>query len=132
MQRLAQIEMAEVVTKDLRIALIQSNHTRERRRELQRKQPQAIARELVAQSREVADATASKIDVFVWPEGASTHSPDAAPNIAVLEYARASDAEIWTGAYFQESAPTATPRASTPPFALTRPAVLTGVTTRHC
>jgi len=105
MQRLAQIERAETVTKDLRIALVQSNHTRERKRELQRMPQQSVAEDLVAQSRRVADATRSKIDVFVWPEGALTRSPAAERNVAVLDYARESGAEIWTGAYLQERNP---------------------------
>lgn len=102
-QRLAEIERAEADTKPLEIALIQPNYTIERRRELLRKPPGAFVRDLVTLSREVARRTPGRIDVYVWPEGALPQPPGEARNLAILDFARESGAEIWTGANFQKS-----------------------------
>jgi len=98
--RIGAVAAAERDARPLRIALIQPDYTIERRRALSTMQPDAFAKDLVALSVETASKFGAKtpIDVFVWPEGALRVDPGQARNRAVLDFARQSAAEIWTGA----------------------------------
>lgn len=102
-QRLAEIARAEAEVKPIKVALIQPNYNDKRREKLHRQPPSSFARDLVMLSREVAATTPDCIDVYVWPENALPKSPSEACNRQVLDFARESGAEIWTGALFQES-----------------------------
>jgi len=97
--RLAAVERAEAAARPLEIALIQPNTTIERRDELLRAPPGAPARDLVALSREAAARARRRVDAFVWPEGALQESPAAPHNVEVRDLARATGAEVWSGAY---------------------------------
>jgi apolipoprotein N-acyltransferase len=104
--RLGAIDRAERSATPLHVAVIQPNHTIERRRELRRQGDDAFARDMVSQSRHVLDAVAAaggRIDVLVWPEGALREDPAQQQNRAVLELAREAGAEIWTGASHHET-----------------------------
>jgi len=105
--RLAQIATAEQEAPSLRVALIQPNHTIERRRKLSSMKSSAFAEDLVAQSREAmatvaattdTAADARPIDVFVWPEGALRSHPEANRNAAAREFVSSTGTEVWTGA----------------------------------
>ena len=98
--RLGHIETAERAAPILRIALVQPNHTIERRRQLSTMKAAAFAEDMVALSREAASQVQDgrRIDVFVWPEGALRSNPGQARNLAALDFVRSSGAEVWTGA----------------------------------
>ncbi|MEY2931704.1 MAG: apolipoprotein N-acyltransferase [Pseudomonadota bacterium] len=98
--RLGQISAAEQEAPSLRIALIQPNHTIERRHELSSLKGSAFAEDLVGLSRQAMSQEADdrNIDVFVWPEGALRSNPTANRNAAALEFVRSTGAEVWTGA----------------------------------
>jgi len=100
--RLQKIKQAETNAKQVNVALIQPNHTVERKNELRRQPPDSFARDLVALSNEVAVKTAEPIDVYVWPENALQDSPAKESNHPVIDFARSNHAEIWTGALFQD------------------------------
>jgi apolipoprotein N-acyltransferase len=102
-QRLEKIKLAEASTTPINVALIQSNHNVERKDELRRQPPGSFARDLVMLSHEVAAKVGTKIDVYVWPENALQKSPDGEGNRKVIDFARESNAEIWTGALFNSS-----------------------------
>ena len=102
-QRLTEIERAEADAKPIEVALIQPNYSVERKDELRRQPPDSFAQDLVTLSREVAAATPAYIDVYVWPENALPKPPWAASNRQVIDFARQSGAEIWTGSLFQDS-----------------------------
>ena len=104
-QRLASIERAEADTRPIEIALIQPNYTVERKNKLRRQSPDGFAKDLVTLSREVAATALANIDVFVWPENALSKPPWDASNKQVIDFARQSGAEIWTGALFQDNDP---------------------------
>jgi apolipoprotein N-acyltransferase len=98
--RLAAIAEAEASARTIRVAIVPSvHHGRERRALLRGGDEAEIARDLVRRSRE-ALAAHGPIDAFVWPEGALPDEPLSFPNLAALELARESGAEIWTGAAF--------------------------------
>jgi apolipoprotein N-acyltransferase len=110
--RLDAIERAERDADPLRVALVQPNHTIERRRELHRLGLDAFANEMVALSRAAIEEAAFEgetIDVFVWPEGALRADPSQASNRAVKDFVRESGAEVWTGANHHEIGPKGTP-----------------------
>jgi apolipoprotein N-acyltransferase len=94
--RLDTIDDAERDAAVVRIAVVQPLHTVERRR-LLRSVPEGAARDLVALSRKVLEA-GLRPDVFVWPEGALSRSPEHPSNRAVLEFLAEAGAELWTGA----------------------------------
>lgn len=99
--RMEAIAAAEHRATPLRIALIQPDHTVQRRRALAQMKPDAFAQDLLALSRQAArsdNGANAAIDVFVWPEGALRVDPGQARNRAVLDFVRQSGAEIWTGA----------------------------------
>ncbi len=102
-RRLAEIERAETNAKSIEIALIQPNYSVERKEELRRQSPGSFARDLVTLSREVAATGSRTVDIYVWPENALPKPPGEASNRQVIDFARQSGAEIWTGALFQES-----------------------------
>jgi apolipoprotein N-acyltransferase len=97
--RLGHIAEAERDAPKMRIALIQPNHTIERRFEIARHGADAFARDLLTLSEEAAAATVDggKIDVFVWPEGALRDDPMQPSNRSVREFVGESGAEVWTG-----------------------------------
>lgn len=99
-QRLQHIEHAEQRAPVLRTAVVQPNHTIERRRELALSGLEAFAADLIAQSREAIAAAAPRggLDVLVWPEGALRADPLDARHRPVRDFARESGVEIWTGA----------------------------------
>lgn len=96
--RLSAIAKAEREVEPVRVAIVQPNHTIERRFELARAGRDAFARDMVAQSREAYAADAGNIDVFVWPEGALRSDPGQPENATTLALARETGAEIWAGA----------------------------------
>lgn len=103
--RLGEIRRAEDSAATMRVALVQPDHTIDRRHELDGMKPSAFADDLVAMSRDAAAAAVrdgAKIDVFVWPEGALRSDPVRAPNTAVGDFVRSSGAEVWTGANHKE------------------------------
>ncbi|HYC00938.1 MAG TPA: apolipoprotein N-acyltransferase [Candidatus Limnocylindrales bacterium] len=100
LQRIAEAEQRAPV---LTVAVIQPDHTIERRRELSRMKRDAFARDLVALSQKaIAEAGGRKIDVFVWPEGALPTDPSQPENRVVLDFVRATGAEVWTGGNHEE------------------------------
>jgi len=96
--RLEQIEAAERDAPVLRLALIQPNHTIQRRRELFKMKASAFAEDMVSLSREAGAAGGARIDVYVWPEGALRSHPALTRNVAALDFVRETGAEVWTGA----------------------------------
>jgi len=101
--RLARIAAAELEAPTLRVALVQPNHTIERRRQLSSMKSSAFAEDLVSLSREAmatvaAAADVRPIDVFVWPEGALRSNPKGSRNAAAREFVRSTGTEVWTGA----------------------------------
>lgn len=104
--RLNRIAEAEATAPTLRIALVQPNHTIERRWALSRMESGAFAADLVSLSR-LASARiedARPVDVYVWPEGALRSSPARRSNAAAIDFVRESGAEVWTGADHRELA----------------------------
>ena len=99
--RLERIAEAELAAEPLRIALIQPDHTIERRDRMIRSAPEAFAEDLVGLSRE-AIAASDGIDVFLWPEGALRTDPRQTRNRAVLDFVRETGAEVWTGGNHHE------------------------------
>ncbi len=103
--RLDAIERAERDAAPLRVALVQPNHTIERRRELQQLGREAFAADMLALSRaarEKSAAAGERIDVFVWPEGALRADPSQVFNRSVGDFVRESGSEVWTGANHHE------------------------------
>ncbi|MFN2426778.1 MAG: apolipoprotein N-acyltransferase [Candidatus Binatia bacterium] len=98
--RLGEIEAAERAAPVLRVALVQPNHTIDRRRQLSRMKGSAYAEDMVALSREAAAQVSDgrPIDVYVWPEGALRSNPGLTRNVAARDFVRTSGAEVWTGA----------------------------------
>ncbi len=97
--RLDAVERAEREVRPLRVALVQPNVYGAARSEQLAADPALLGHDLVALSREAA-RTGGPIDVFVWSEGALGRTPRSPSNRAVLDFARESGAEIWTGASF--------------------------------
>jgi len=97
-QRLAVVARAEADAGSIRVAIVQTNLYGEPRRELiARGGAAAVARDWIELSQPALESH-GPIDVFVWAESALSDVPSAAGNAAVLAYARATRAEIWTGA----------------------------------
>lgn len=108
--RLSAIARAEREAAPLRVAIIQPNHTIERRREMYAKGPTTFAEDMVSLSRTAAETADNHalIDVFVWPEGALRADPGQSANRVVREFVRESGAEVWTGANHHEVGPQGT------------------------
>lgn len=121
--RLGAIERAERDAAPLRVAIVQPNHTIERRREMAPLGLDAFAKEMVALSRAAIEKSAAEgktIDVFVWPEGALRADPGQASNRAVRDFVRESGAEVWTGANHHEIGPEGTPISHNSAFRIYR------------
>ena len=105
--RLGRIAAAERKSEPLRVAVIQPNHTIERRIEMAAMEPDAFARDLVSLSRQIAarSVRGGEIDVYVWPEGVLREDPAQPRNRAVLDFVRETGAEVWTGAGHYEQRP---------------------------
>ena len=103
--RLTRIEKTESAATPLRIAIVQPNHTIERRIEMLRSGLETFASDMVALSRSAAESSreADRIDVYVWPEGALRADPNQRSNRAVLDFVRATGAEVWTGGNHHET-----------------------------
>ncbi|HYC55583.1 MAG TPA: apolipoprotein N-acyltransferase, partial [Candidatus Binatia bacterium] len=102
-RRLQWIAEAEAAAREITVAVIQPNHTIERRRQLSRMKRDAFARDLLELSHQAAaTAPAGKVDVFVWPEGALRTDPSRPENRAVLDFVAESGSEVWTGANYEE------------------------------
>lgn len=103
--RLTEIERAEADARAIKIVIIQPNHNVQIKQQLHRQSPDSFARDLVTLSREVTDTMFGPgcIDVYIWPENALPKPPRDASNRLVIDFARQSGAEIWTGALFQDS-----------------------------
>lgn len=105
--RLQAIDAVERTAADLRVALVQPNHTIARRHELRAMVPESFARDMIALSRDALAharslAPLGGIDVFVWPEGALRADPSQPRNQEVLDFVRETGAEVWTGANHYE------------------------------
>jgi apolipoprotein N-acyltransferase len=101
--RLADIAAAESSATPLRIAIIQPFHTIPIRDEMERQRGDVFAKDHIALSREAIAASPGPIHAFVWPEGALRVEPARRSNAAVLEFARETGAEVWTGANHWET-----------------------------
>jgi apolipoprotein N-acyltransferase len=96
--RAGAIAEAESKAAPLRIAIIQPRHTIPLRDKMERQAGDVFAKDHIALAREAIAATPGHIDAFVWPEGALRVEPSRKSNAAVLEFARETGSEIWTGA----------------------------------
>jgi apolipoprotein N-acyltransferase len=101
--RLQRISEAEATASALRVAVIQPNHTNERRQELRNSVPEAFARDMIELSRAALKQAQDidrlgGIDVYVWPEGALRSGPSTPRQREVLDFVRETGAEVWTGA----------------------------------
>jgi apolipoprotein N-acyltransferase len=103
--RLEQIAEIESNTPPLRAAIIQPNHTIERRHQLARAGVEAFAADLIEQSLEAIDEARARggLDVLVWPEGALRADPLDSRHRPVRALARERGIEIWTGANHRAS-----------------------------
>lgn len=100
--RLAAIDAAERTAEPLRIAIVQPNHTIPRREAMLKERSDVFARDLVSLSRDALASSPGRIDAFVWPEGALRADPGQRRNASVLDFARETGSEIWTGANHYE------------------------------
>ncbi len=96
--RMDAIAEAEPKAAPLRIAIIQPRHTIPLRDKMERQAGDVFAKDHIALSREAIAAAPGHIDAFVWPEGALRVEPQRKSNAAVLEFARETGSEVWTGA----------------------------------
>jgi apolipoprotein N-acyltransferase len=100
--RRGEIDAAEREAKPLRLAIIQPNHTIPRREAMLKERSDVFARDLVSLSRDALASSPGRIDAFVWPEGALRADPGQRRNVSVLEFARETGSEVWTGANHYE------------------------------
>ena len=94
--RIERIDEAESGAEALRVALVQPGTGPGERRALLRAGATAVARDLVALSRQALERD-PEIDVLVWPEKILLSSPMDPRNRAVLQFVRDTGVEVWTG-----------------------------------
>jgi len=94
--RLGAIEAAEAEAETVRIALVQTNQTVHKRREMMRRSRTATLDDYLVQSR-AALKDDPDIDVFVWPEGALRGSPASGRNRGLRKFVESTGTEVWTG-----------------------------------
>ncbi len=103
--RIERIARAEGSAESLHVAVVQPNHTIERRYELNALGLDAYAADMVALSRGILDearVAGKPIDVLVWPEGALRADPTQRSNQRVIELVRETGREVWTGGNHHE------------------------------
>jgi apolipoprotein N-acyltransferase len=94
--RLGTIERAEAEADTVRIALVQTNQTVPKRKEMTKQSRTATLDDYL----DLSEATFEKdpaIDVFIWPEGALRGGPHTSTNRGLRRFVQKTGTEVWTG-----------------------------------